>query len=51
MGTSSPGTGLPILLLGLLGVDVGLREGLEFNVLGLDVDVDVDAWTKHPNTT
>jgi hypothetical protein len=38
---SSAGTGLQVSLLGLLGVTVGLREGLEVNVLGLVVGIDI----------
>ena len=34
------GTGLQISLGGLLGVAVGVKEGLEFNLLGLVIGVD-----------
>jgi hypothetical protein len=34
------GTGWQLSLAGLLGVAVGLEEGLELNVLGLNVGVD-----------
>jgi hypothetical protein len=40
VGLSSTGSGLQISLLGLLGVSVGLQEGLEFNVLGLNFGLD-----------
>jgi hypothetical protein len=40
---SPSGTGVQISLFGLLGVLVGLEEGLEVNVLGLTVGVDVKA--------
>ncbi len=36
------GTGWQLSLAGLLGVAVGLEEGVELNVLGLNVGVDVD---------
>jgi hypothetical protein len=40
VGLSSSGSGVQIELLGLLGVSVGLEEGLEFNVLGLNFGLD-----------
>jgi len=43
VGTSPSGSGLQISLLGLLGVSVGLQEGLEFNLLGLNFGVDLVA--------
>ncbi|HSO44683.1 MAG TPA: DUF3750 domain-containing protein [Rhodoferax sp.] len=43
VGVSSSGSGLQIALLGLLGVSVGLQEGLEFNVLGLNFGIDLNA--------
>ena len=43
VGVSSSGSGLQISLLGLLGVSVGVQEGLEFNVLGLNFGVDLNA--------
>lgn len=43
VGVSSSGSGLQIGLLGLLGVSVGLQEGLEFNVLGLNFGIDLNA--------
>lgn len=36
------GTGWQLSLFGLLGVAVGVEEGVELNVLGLNVGVDVD---------
>ena len=43
VGVSSSGSGLQISLLGLLGVSVGLQEGLELNVLGLNFGIDLNA--------
>lgn len=43
VGVSSSGSGLQITLLGLLGVSVGVQEGLEFNVLGLSFGIDLNA--------
>lgn len=43
VGVSSSGSGLQIGLLGLLGVSVGVQEGLEFNVLGLNFGIDLNA--------
>lgn len=43
VGVSTSGSGYQIGLLGLLGVSVGLQEGLEFNVLGLNFGVDLNA--------
>ena len=43
VGVSSSGSGLQISLLGLLGVSVGVQEGLEFNVLGLNFGLDLNA--------
>lgn len=42
VGVSTSGSGFQIGLLGLLGVSVGLQEGLEFNVLGLNFGVDLN---------
>ena len=42
VGASTSGSGLQIGLLGLLGVSVGLQEGLEFNVLGLNFGLDLN---------
>ena len=41
VGLSSSGSGLQISLLGLLGISVGVQEGLEFNVLGLNFGIDL----------
>ena len=43
LGISSSGSGFQFGLLGLLGVSVGLQEGLEFNVLGLNFGIDLNA--------
>lgn len=43
VGVSTSGSGLQFSLLGLLGVSVGLQEGLEFNVLGLNFGIDLNA--------
>lgn len=43
VGLSSSGSGLQIELLGLLGVSLGLQEGLEFNLLGLNFGIDLNA--------
>lgn len=42
VGRSSSGSGFQVELLGLLGVSVGLEEGLEFNVLGLNFGIDLN---------
>jgi hypothetical protein len=42
VGVSPTGSGVQASLLGLLGVSVGLREGVEFNLLGLHFGIDVD---------
>jgi hypothetical protein len=42
VGVSSSGSGLQIGLLGLFGVSVGVQEGLEFNVLGLNFGIDLN---------
>ena len=42
VGRSSSGSGVQVELLGLLGVSVGLEEGLEFNVLGLNFGIDLN---------
>jgi hypothetical protein len=41
VGVSPSGSGLQISLLGMLGVSVGVEEGLEFNVLGLNFGIDL----------
>jgi hypothetical protein len=40
IGVSPSGSGVQISLLGLLGVSVGIQEGVEFNVLGLNFGID-----------
>lgn len=40
IGVSPSGSGVQISLLGLLGTSVGLQEGVEFNVLGLNFGID-----------
>lgn len=42
VGMSSSGRGWQVSLLGLLGLSVGLEEGIELNVLGLDFGLDVN---------
>jgi hypothetical protein len=42
VGVSSSGSGVQVSLLGLLGLSVGLEEGLEFNVLGLNFGIDLN---------
>lgn len=43
VGVSPSGSGVHVSLLGLLGVSVGLQEGLELNVLGLNFGIDLNA--------
>ena len=43
LGISSSGSGVQATLLGLLGVNVGLGEGLEINLLGLNFGVDLNS--------
>ena len=40
VGMSSSGQGVQANLLGVLGLSVGLEEGIEFNVLGLNFGID-----------
>lgn len=42
VGLSSSGSGVQVELLGLLGVSIGVEEGLEFNVLGLNFGIDLN---------
>jgi hypothetical protein len=42
VATTPSGTGLQLSLSGLLGITIGLREGLEFNLLGLVFGIDPD---------
>lgn len=43
VGVSSSGSGVQFSLLGLLGLSVGLQEGIEMNILGLDFGVDFNS--------
>lgn len=43
VGVSSSGSGLQVSVLGLLGVSIGVQEGLEFNLLGLNFGIDLNA--------
>lgn len=43
VGVSPTGSGMQISLLGLLGASVGLQEGVEFNLLGLNFGVDLNS--------
>lgn len=40
LGVSSSGSGIQASLLGLLGLNIGLEEGIELNLLGLDFGID-----------
>lgn len=42
LGLSSTGRGLQASILGMLGVSIGLEEGVEINVLGLDFGIDLN---------
>jgi len=42
LGLSPSGSGLQVSLLGLFGLSVGLEEGLELNLLGLNFGVDLN---------
>ncbi len=42
LGLSPTGSGVQLTLLGLLGVSVGVQEGVEFNLLGLSFGVDLN---------
>jgi hypothetical protein len=43
LGMSATGRGLQVSLLGLLGLSVGLEEGIELNILGLDFGLDFNS--------
>ena len=43
VGVSSSGSGLQVSLLGLFGLSVGLQEGIEMNILGLDFGLDFNS--------
>jgi hypothetical protein len=42
LGLSPSGAGVQVSLLGLLGLTVGLEEGIEFNILGLNFGIDLN---------
>ena len=42
LGRSPSGAGVQVSLLGLLGLNVGLQEGLELHLLGLGLGVDIN---------
>ncbi|MGC3964927.1 MAG: DUF3750 domain-containing protein [Rhodocyclaceae bacterium] len=42
VGLSPSGKGVQASLLGLLGLSIGLEEGIEFNLLGLDFGIDLN---------
>jgi hypothetical protein len=43
VGRSPSGSGVQLSLFGLLGASVGLQEGLEINVLGLNFGLDLNS--------
>ena len=43
VGVSSSGSGVQISLFGVLGATVGLQEGIEFNLLGLNFGLDFNS--------
>ena len=43
LGVSPSGNGMQISILGLLGASVGLQEGIEINVLGLNFGLDLNS--------
>jgi hypothetical protein len=43
VGVSSSGRGVQVTLLGLLGLNIGLGEGIEINVLGLNFGLDLNS--------
>ena len=43
LGLSSSGSGLQVSLLGLLGLSIGLEEGVEMNILGLNFGLDFNS--------
>lgn len=43
LGVSPSGSGLQLSLLGLLGVSIGVQEGIELNLLGLNFGIDLNS--------
>jgi hypothetical protein len=43
VGWSPSGTGVQVSLMGLLGGTIGLEEGIEFNILGLNFGIDFNS--------
>lgn len=43
LGVSPSGSGLQLSVLGLLGLSVGVQEGVEMNILGLDFGIDFNS--------
>ena len=43
LGVSTSGSGVQLSVLGLLGVNVGLQEGIEMNILGLGFGLDFNS--------
>ena len=43
VGLSPSGSGVQLSLLGLLGASIGLQEGIEVNVLGLNLGLDINS--------
>lgn len=43
LGVSPSGSGLQLSLLGLLGLSVGMQEGIEVNLLGLNFGIDLNS--------
>lgn len=41
LGTSASGTGFQASLFGMLGTSIGLEEGVEINILGLNFEIDL----------
>ncbi|MDR1936092.1 MAG: DUF3750 domain-containing protein, partial [Candidatus Accumulibacter sp.] len=43
LGLSPSGSGVQLSILGLLGASVGLQEGVEINILGLNIGLDLNS--------
>ena len=41
VGPSASGTGFQASLFGLLGISIGMEEGMEINILGLNFELDL----------